>query len=95
MQRDFMHQGKGKPTDACFLVLGFVVEVIGISIGDIVQLLRLVLIEIDGILVQDMLDCVFSKLVVGVEHMEMLDSLAMPSKVVVDFEMASGFRGLL
>lgn len=70
-------------------------EVVGIGVGDIVQLLRLILVEIDGILVENVLDCVCPQLVVSIERMKMFDGLGVPSQVIVDFEMTSGFRRLL
>ena len=61
----------------------------------VAELLGLVLVEVDGILVQDMLDCVCPDFVMSVESMQMLESLGCPPQIVVDLEMATKFRKLL
>lgn len=54
-------------TDACLLVLGPVEEVVGVQVRHLAQLLRLVLVEVDGVLVEDVLDCIGAEFIVGVQ----------------------------
>ena len=82
-------------TDACFLVLGPVEEVVGVEVGHLAQLLSLVLVEVDGVLVEDVLDCVGAEFIVGVQSVQMLDRLGCPAQVVVDLEVAAKFGLLL
>lgn len=51
-------------TNACIFVLGLVAEVFSIEVGDVPQLLGLVLVGIDGFPVQIMLNGVGPKLVI-------------------------------
>lgn len=44
-------RGNWLRTDACFLVLGPVEEVVGVEMGHLAQLLGLVFVEVDGVLV--------------------------------------------
>lgn len=63
--------------------------------GDVVQLLRLVLVDVDGVLVQNVFDGIRPQFVVGIEFVKMAQSLGPASQVVINLELASGVGKLL
>lgn len=68
---------------------------VGIDMCHITQLLRLIFEQVNRFFVQLMLYDIGTHLVIGIESMEMLQSLGPAAKIVVNFETASILRKLL
>lgn len=82
-------------TYGCFLVVGLVVEVIGVELGHVTELLRLILVQLNCFLVQGMFDCVEPELIVLVERMQVLQCFCKTTQVIVNLEAPSELRQLL
>lgn len=82
-------------TNGRFLVFRLVVEVIGVDVGHVSQLLGLVFVGVKCLFVQCMPDGVRSELVICVKRMEVLQCLSKTSKVVVNIELFPKLRQLL
>lgn len=88
-------EGKRFVRNACIFVLRLIAEIVGVEVGDVPQLLGLVLVSINGFLVQVVLDGVCPKLVICACCMQSLQSLGPAAEVVIDFEVLSKLRELL
>lgn len=53
-----------KHTDSCFFVFGLFREIVSVDMGDVAQLLGLILVELKCFFVQTMLDGVCSQLII-------------------------------
>lgn len=82
-------------TDRCILGLRVLFKVLGIKAGDLPLLLWLILIDFQGLLVENVFRDVCLNFVVGSKCKEMSKGLLESRKVVVDFEFSSNLRQLL
>lgn len=78
-----------------FLVVGLLVQIIGVQLGHLPELLRLILVQFQGLPVKRMLDGILLELVVRTERVEMLQRLREPAEVVIDLEASAQLRQLL
>lgn len=76
-------------------MLGLPREVVGVEMCDVFLLLRLIPVDIESFLVQDMLGDIVPDLIMSTESIEMLQCLRKARKVVVDFEMTPSLGQLL
>lgn len=78
-----------------FLVVGLLVQVIGVQLGHLPELLWLILVQFQGLPVERMLDGILLELVVRTEGVEMLQRFGEPAEVVIDLEASAQLRQLL
>lgn len=76
-------------------MLGLPREVVGIEMCDVFLLLRLIPVDIESFLIQNMLGDIVPDLIMSTEGIEMLQCLRKPRKVVVDFEVTPSLGQLL
>jgi hypothetical protein len=72
-----------------FLIVGLLMQVIGIKLGHSPERFRLILVQFQSISVERMFDSILLELVVGAQGVEMLQRLREPAEVVVDLEMST------
>ena len=85
----------GGHTDACILVLGFLEKVVCVKVGNVAELFGLVLVDVDGVLIQHVLNDVLAELIVLAQSVKMAKGLCPSSQVVVDLEVLSELGKLL
>lgn len=76
-------------------MLRLALEIVGIEMCDFPPLLRLVFVNFESLLVQDVSGYVGPDLLVSSESIQMLQSLAKSREMVINLELATGFRVLL
>lgn len=82
-------------TNCSVLVFGLDLKIVCIELGDFSLLLALILVKFQSFRVQDMLDDICPDLLMGIESIEVIQSLGEASEMVVNLKLASKFRQLL
>ena len=82
-------------TNCGILVLRVVLEVVCINLSDLPKLFRLILVDVECLLVQTMPGHVSPSLLVGTQDKQMFQSLVEPSKMIVNLELTPDLRQLL
>lgn len=82
-------------TNCGILVLRVVLEVVCVNLSDLPKLFRLILVNVECLLVQTMPGHVSPSLLVNIQGKQMFQSLVEPSKMIVNLELTPGLRQLL
>lgn len=82
-------------TNCGVLVFGLILKIVCIKLSDFSLLLALVLVKFERLLIQDMLDDICPDLIMGIESIQMIQSLGEAGEMVVNFKLTSKFRQLL